>query len=150
MYREDVGQASSAGKPAEQASGDTQKEWTIPLVEEQLTVGRKTVPTGRVLLQKTVQEYQEILDEPLAIRTFDVERVILNQLVDEAPPVRTEGDTTIYPLVEEQLILTKQLILREEVRVTKRDAERRDHQVVTLHREHLTVERQPITAEKTS
>ncbi len=150
LYREDVGQTSSAGEPAGQASGDAQTEWTIPIIEEQLTVSRKTVPTGRVLLQKTVQEYQETLDEPLAVRTFDVERVILNQLVDSAPPVRTEGDITIYPLVEEQLILTKQLILREEVRVTKRDTERRDHQVVTLHREHLTVERQAITDEKTS
>jgi uncharacterized protein (TIGR02271 family) len=91
-----------------------------------------------------VQEYQETLDEPLAVRTFDIERVALNQVVDSAPPVRTEGATTIYPVIEEQMVLTKQLVLKEEVRVTRRDTERRDHQVVTLRREHLIVEREKI------
>ena len=115
----------------------------IPVVEERLEVSRRTVATGTVRLHKTVQEYQQALDEPLAVRTFDIERIILNQPVDSAPSVRYEGDTTIYPVVEEQLILTKQLILKEEVRITRRDTERRDTQVVTLRREHLSVERTP-------
>ncbi len=119
-------------------SGDT---LVVPIVEEQLSVGKRTVATGTVRLQKTVQEYQQALDEPLAIRTFDIERVVLNRPVDTVPEVRHEGDTTIYPLIEERLILTKELILKEEVRVTKRDTERRDTQVVTLRREHMTVER---------
>ena len=116
----------------------------IPLVEEQLVVGRRTVETGKVRLQKTVQEYDETLNEPLAVRTYDIERVVLNQPVDAPPPVRQEGDVTIYPLVEEQLILTKQLIVREEVRVTRRDTVRTDTQVVTLKREHLVVEREAL------
>ena len=118
-------------------------ETVIPLVEEHLTVGKRTVATGTVRLEKTVQEYQQQLDEPLAVRTFDVERIILNQPIEVAPEVRHDGDTTIYPLVEEQLILTKQLILKEEVRVTRRETERRDTQVVTLRREHLDVQRTP-------
>jgi uncharacterized protein (TIGR02271 family) len=87
------------------------------------------------------------LDEPLAIRTFDVERITINQVVDAPPEVRQEGDTTIYPLVEEQLVLTKQLILKQEVRVTKREGEKRDTQVVTLRREQLSVVRTPIDKE---
>ena len=90
-----------------------------------------------------MQEFETTLDEPLAVRTFDIERVIWNQPVETAPGVRIEGDTTIYPLVEEQLILTKHLVLKEEVRVTKRETERRDTQTVVLRREHLAVERQP-------
>ncbi len=113
----------------------------IPLIEESLEVSKRTVTTGKVLLHKRVQEYQETLDEPLAVHTFDVERVVLNLPIESAPAVRVEGDVTIYPLVEEQMVLTKQLILKEEVRVTKRSTERRDTQVVTLRREHLEVER---------
>lgn len=116
----------------------------IPVVEEVLTVGKRTVATGIVRVRKTVQEYHETLDEPLAVRTFDVERVILNRPIDTAPEIRHEGDTTIYPLVEEQLVMTKQLILREEIHVTRRDAEKRDNQTVTLRREHVTVEREPL------
>ena len=116
----------------------------IPLVEEQLVVGKQIVETAKVRLQKKTQVYEEALDEPLAIRTFDIERVVLNRPVDVPPAIRQEGASTIYPVVEEQLILTKQLILREEVRVTRRDTERRDTQVVTLRREHLVVEREEL------
>ena len=117
----------------------------IPLIEEQLVVGKQTVQTAKVRLQKTVQLYEEALNEPLAVRTYDIERIVLNRPVDTAPAVREEGLTTIYPLVEEQLVLTKQLILKEEVRVTRRDTERRDTQVVSLRREHLLVEREPLS-----
>ena len=113
----------------------------IPVVEEQLHVGKRSVVTGTVRLDKHVGVYEEALDIPLAVRSFDVERVVLNQPVEAAPPVRQEGDTTIYPLVEEQLILTKQLILREELRVTRRDTERRDTRTVSLHREFIEVTR---------
>lgn len=113
----------------------------IPVIEEKLQVGKRTVVTGTVRLEKHVGVYEEALDIPLAVRSFDIERVICNQPVDAPPPVRQEGDTTIYPLVEEQLVLTKQLILREELRVTRRDTERRDTRTVSLHRESVEVTR---------
>ena len=127
-------------RPAPPAEADGPQ--VIPIIEEQLHVGKQTIETGKVRLVKTVGEYHETLNEPLAIRTFDIERVAFNQPVDSAPQVRHEGATTIYPVVEEQLVLTKRLILKEEVRITQRDTERRDTQVVTLRREHLTVERE--------
>ena len=117
----------------------------IPLIEERLIVEKRTVETGKVRLHKTIQEYSEALDEPLDIHTYDIERILLNQPIDTLPSTRQEGDTTIYPLVEEQLILTKQLILKEEVRVTRRQSQRHDTQVVTLRREHLTVVREAST-----
>ena len=92
-------------------------------------------------LEKHVHEYQETLDEQLLVRTFDIERVRLQQVVDVAPPVRQEGDTTIYPIVEERLVLTKELVLREELRVTRRNTEQRDTRVVSLKRESVTVAR---------
>ena len=116
---------------------------SIPIVEEQLAVGKRTIETGKVTLEKLVHEYEETLDVPLAIRSFDIERVVVNRPVDAAPQVRHEGDTTVYPLVEEQLILTTQLILKEELRVTKRDTERRDTRTVTLKRESIEVTRTP-------
>ena len=115
----------------------------IPIVEEQLIIGKRTVTTGTVRLQKSVQEYQEALDEALAVRTFDVERIVLNRVIKSIPETRQEGDTTIYPLVEERLVLTKELLLKEEIHVTRRDAEKRDTQVVTLRREHMAIERIP-------
>ncbi len=135
-------EASSSDAALEPASE------TIPLIEERLLVTKRTVTTGTVRLLKSVQTYQEALDEPLAVRTFDIDRVVLNQVVENLPSVRQEGDTTVYPVVEERMVLTKQLVLREEVRVTKRETEKRDTQVVTLRREHFSVEREPVSAER--
>ncbi len=120
---------------------DADEPIAIPVIEEQLHVGKRSVVTGTVRLDKHIGVYEEALDIPLAVRSFDVERVVLNLPVEAAPPVRQEGDTTVYPLVEEQLILTKQLILREELRVTRRDTERRDTRTVSLHRESIEVTR---------
>ncbi len=134
--------------PVGTESGQGDGSLVVPVVEEQLTVGKRTVATGTVRLRKTVQEYQQALDEPLAVRTFDVERVVLNRPIETVPEVRQEGETTIYPLIEERLILTKELVLKEELRVTRRDSERRDTQVVTLRREHVVVERSSTDADE--
>ncbi len=114
----------------------------IPLVEERLLTGKRVVETGKVRLRKVVHEYETALDEKLALRTFDIERIQLNVPVESAPGVRHEGATTIYPVVEEQLILTRQLVLKEEVRVTQRDDERHDTRPVVLRRESIEVERE--------
>ncbi len=116
----------------------------IPVVEERLVVSKRTVPTAKIRLRKDVQEYEQTISESLAARTFDVERIVLNQVVEAAPGVRQEGQTTIYPLVEERLILTKELVLREELRVTRRDTERLDTRTVQLQREVMLVEREAL------
>lgn len=116
----------------------------IPIVEEQLEVNKVTVPTATVRLEKTVEAFDAKITEPLARVSWRVDRVALHQLVDSPPPVRVEGVTTIYPIIEEQLVLTKQLVLKEEVRVTREESEYNADQTVTLRREHLTVHREDI------
>ena len=116
----------------------------VPLVEEQLKVTKRTVATGKVRLEKKVEAYDVTFDEPLAVSTWKVERVPLGQVVATAPPVRQEGQVTIYPLVEERMVLTKELILVEEIRVTREISERRNPQTVTLRREHLNIEREEL------
>ena len=123
---------------------DAESGVVIPVIEEAVTVGKRTVATGKVVLRKTVQEFQQTLDEPLAVTTFEVDRVSLNRVVEQVPAVRREGETTVYPVVEERLVLTKELVLREEIRVTQRESERHDPQVVTLRREDISVERTPV------
>lgn len=115
----------------------------IPLVEEQLQIGKRLVETGKVHLQKSSEAYDVTLDEALAVSTWKVERVPRNEVVAEVPTPRQEGGTTIYPLVSERLVMTKELVLIEEIRVTREVSERRDTQTVTLRRETLSIEREP-------
>lgn len=57
------------------------------------------------------------------------------------PQIRFEGDTTIVPVVEEVAVVQKRLVLREEIRITKRRRERRERMQVPLRRERAEVTR---------
>ena len=116
----------------------------VPIIEEQLEISKRTIPTAQVRLQKSVDTYDVKLDEPLAVRTVRVERVPMGRVVETAPAVRQEGETTLYPILEERLILTKELVLLEEIHVTNELSERRDTQIVTLRRERLDVTRKDV------
>lgn len=63
-----------------------------------------------------------------------------NRPVDKAPEVRYEGDTMIIPIPKEEYIVVKQLILVEEVRVTKLKTTDTMEQMVLLRSEELRVE----------
>ena len=120
----------------------------IPLVEEQLQVGTQTIETGRVTLTKTVHETQETVTIPLLREEYIVERMPLNQYVDEVPTTRQEGETTIYPVVKEVLVFQKRLLLVEEIRVTYQQTQVEESQTVRLRREDITVERTPLNPER--
>ena len=116
----------------------------IPIVEERVVISKQSVPTAKIRLRTEVEQYEQTISESLAVRTFDVERIVLNAVVDSVPTVRQEGETTIYPLVEERLVLTKELVLKEEIRVTRRDTARLDTRTIHLQRETMTVEREAL------
>ncbi len=111
----------------------------VPLVAEQVTVGKRTVETG-VRLVKTVTERDVTVDEPLRRDKIEVHRVPINRLVETAPPARQEGDTLIFSLVEEVLVVEKRLMLREEVHLVTQRETVHEPQTVTLRREEATVE----------
>jgi hypothetical protein len=59
--------------------------------------------------------------------------------VNEPPSVRYVGNTTIIPLLEEVAVVKKQLVLREELRITRVSTELRHPQSVMLKRETVDV-----------
>ena len=139
-----------AGTPAQrkQSPVGTRDESTvvvIPVAEEELEIGKREVEAGRLRLQKRVSEHEQTVDEPLFADEITLERVTINRFIEEPTPARIEGDTTVIPLFEERLVVQKRLVLREEVRITRRRIERHAPQTVALRREEVTVERCPAT-----
>jgi uncharacterized protein (TIGR02271 family) len=122
------------------ATGDTDTA-VIPVVAEELQVRRRAVETGRVRLRKLVREEQEVVDQPTLHEEVTVERVPINQFVEHAPAPRQEGDTVVFPVLEEVLVVQRRLMLKEEVRVTKRVTETREPEAVTLRSEEVKIER---------
>ncbi len=117
------------------------EETVVSLAEETLQVGKRTVERGRVRLHKTVTERTETAELTLRREQVEVERVTINRPVEEVGSVRYEGDVMVIPRYEEVLVVSKQLMLVEELRVRTVRSERREPQQVTLRREELSVER---------
>jgi uncharacterized protein (TIGR02271 family) len=124
-----------------QAGRPTDKE-VVPVVEETAVVRKERVATETVRLRKRVHEDEEVLDVPVQTETIEVERVPVGRWLDAPADVRHEGDTTVYPVVEEVLVVEKRLRLVEEVRVTRRQETRHVQERVGLRREEIVVERE--------
>ena len=116
-------------------------EEVVPVVEETALVYKERVVTEKVRLHKRVHEDEEVLDIPVQAEAIEVERVPVGRWLDAPAEVRREGDTTVYPVVEEVLVAEKRLRLVEEVRVTRRQETRRVQERVGLRREEVVVER---------
>jgi uncharacterized protein (TIGR02271 family) len=116
---------------------------TVPVIEEQLQIRARACETERVRIDKTVTEHEVEVDEPLFAEDVQVERVRLDppREVDAPPPVRTEGETTVVPVLEERLVVEKRLVVREELRITRVARRIRDPRRVVLRSERVSVAR---------
>jgi len=123
-------------------------ELTVPVLSEELEIRKEAVRTGAVRLHKVVHEAPEMISEVLASENIEVERVPMDVVVDAPPAVRTEGDTTIISVVEEVVVVTKQLRVKEELRITRRQSVSNFYQEVRLRNEEIVVER--VDAENSS
>jgi len=113
----------------------------LPVVEEILEVRQRRVETGRVRITKLVHEREEEVKAPRVREEVTIERVPLNRLVDAPVSMRQEGDTFIIPVLEEVVVTEKRLMVKEELRITKRRIEEHASQKVLLRREEIMVER---------
>jgi len=82
----------------------------------------------------------------LAREAVEVERREVGRFVDEAPPVREEGDLIIVPVLEEVLVIEKRLRLTEELVIRRSRTEERHQETVALRRDRAVVEREPPAA----
>jgi uncharacterized protein (TIGR02271 family) len=117
------------------------RDGVLPVTEEQLDVGRRTVETGAVRVRKRVQEVTGQVTEPLISEFVETQRVPVGRVLQEPVGIRQEGEVTIVPVVEERLVLRKELVLVEEIRLTRRREEHNATEQVTLRRESVVIER---------
>ena len=126
---------------ARQETIDDQEALVIPIVAESLQLSKRAVERGAVRVHMTVDEREVVVDEPTAEDHVTVERVAINRPLDKAVQPRVEGDTTIIPVMKEVLLVRKQLMLIEEVRLTRTRVEVRQPQTVVLRTENARIER---------
>jgi uncharacterized protein (TIGR02271 family) len=131
----------ASGKGQKDAEIKSAKPAVIPVIQEQAKVFKRVVETGKVKISKHVREYEEIVDVPHFQEEVKVDRVPVNQFVESAPVVRTEGDVTIIPVLEEQYVMVKKLFLVEELHVRKETRESHRPQKLKVLKEEVEVKR---------
>ena len=130
-------------------ASDDKQSVVIPVAREEATIAREVVETGVVSVRKIVRERVEVIDEPMLHDEVDIEHVPINRAVDAPQPPREEGDVLVIPVYEEVVTVHRQWVLREEVRLRRREVQSRHREEVVLREEQALVERRPPTARST-
>lgn len=128
----------------------TRDDDIIPIAEEDVRVDKRQVVTGRVRVRTVVDTLEEIARASLDGETVEVQRVPRDLIVDVAPQVRTEGDVTVVPVVEEVMVVEKRLLLKEELHIRRRRTTETVEIPVTLRKQRAVVERLPPEGEAES
>jgi uncharacterized protein (TIGR02271 family) len=131
--------SSDASRSGVERPDDERK---LQLFSEELSVAKETLETGRVRISTHTNEREAVVDEDLARERVEIETVPLGVQIDTVPEVRQEGDTTIIPVVEEQLVVEGRLMLKEEVRIRRVRSTERHQEKVKLRYQEAVVTRQ--------
>jgi uncharacterized protein (TIGR02271 family) len=113
----------------------------IPILQEELKIGKRTKETGSLLVRKKLHEREEVIDEPLLREEVEVTRVPVGRYVEESVPVREENGVIIVSLMEEVLVVEKRLLLKEEVHIVKKQRNVREPRKTTVRSEEAIIER---------
>ena len=108
-----------------------------------LSVEKRYVVTGRVRVATHTETVDQAVRETLEGQTVEVSRITLDRMLlpgEAVPQVRTEGDVTIIPVLEEVLVVEKRLVLKEELHVLRRGETGVFEKTVPLRRQSAVVE----------
>ena len=122
---------------------------TLRLFAEELSVGKETVETGRLRVSKQTHTREAVVDEDLFRERAEIERVPIGRQVFEMPPVRQEGETTIVPIVEEVIYTERRLMLKEELRISRRRTTEHFQETVTIRYQEAVISRVQGATEQT-
>lgn len=118
------------------------EELTLRLHAEQLAVSKRVRRT-LVRAACTTSVRHETVSAELRHEHIVVDRVAVGREVASAPPIRQEGDVTIMPVVEEELVVVRRLILKEEIHL-------RRVRSVTTHSETVALREQSVAVTRTA
>ena len=127
---------------------DPSPEIRIPIIREELVVGKETIETGKVRIEKSVSTEEVSFDLSLTEESYKVVRVPKNEEVAVTPAIRHEGDLTIIPVVREVAVIQKKLMLVEEIHVRRSLTPRETTLHETIRSEEVEVIRESLIQPK--
>jgi len=91
-------------------------ELRVQRTEEELAAGTREVEAGQVSVRKNVRTDRESIEVPTRHEEVSVERV---PLLGEASEAEIGEDEVSVPVTEEEIVVSKRPVVKEEVRVRK-------------------------------
>jgi uncharacterized protein (TIGR02271 family) len=133
----------TAGAAGMAGTADTHRrvdegEARVTLSEEQLAVGKREVESGRVEIDKRVETRHVTESVPVMREEVTVERRPVTDAM-AAGTTRIEGDEIRIPLHEEEVVMQKRVVPREELVVKKHQVVEEQPVEADLRRERLEV-----------
>ena len=121
------------------ASENRERIVRIPITEEEMRVGKRQVEAGEVEVRKTVETKH--VEQPVTRRReeVEVERRPIQADQGTRPADFKEGETRI-PLMEEEVVVEKRPVAKEEVVIRKHAVEDTENVEADLRKERVDVE----------
>jgi stress response protein YsnF len=130
--------AQRTGRDA--ATSPTETE-VLRLHEETARISKESRETGTVSVTTRTLTRDELVTQDLAHTNVEVTTVPIGRAVDAIPAVREEGDVTIFPVMEEVLVVERRLMLKEEVHIRRVRTIEHHQETVTLRYQEALVSR---------
>lgn len=115
--------------------------FVVPVLAEEVKVDIASAPAGGVRIIKRIVEEDVVVEEELREQHADVSHTQIGRFVDGPQPIRQTDDELIVPIVEEQVILERRWLLKEELHIIRSEKSSTYRETVTLKREEADVER---------
>lgn len=116
----------------------------IPIVEERAQIGKREVDGDRLRVTTHTELVEEHVSETLRTDAVQVTRVAVNRTLtagEAAPVIRTEGNVTIIPVIEEIVVVEKRFVLKEEIHILRDVTTETVEVPVTLRKQRAVIDR---------
>jgi uncharacterized protein (TIGR02271 family) len=116
------------------------EERVLELREEQLAARKEIREVGEIVIRTEFESLPAQIEVEAVREEVEVEHEPVGQAVNQRDAPWEENGVLVVPVYEEQLVVSKRLILRERLRIRRVGTTERQLFQDTLRREHLVVE----------
>lgn len=122
---------------------ETEHDKIVRLHSEDLQITRERIAGDTVRVRTVTSQHDRLVEEQLVHERVEIVRVPIGRVVDTVPDVRQDGDVTILPVVEEEIVVQKRLILKEEVHLRRVSVAEVHRETVILREQEAVIARIP-------
>ena len=125
---------------AERGPAQAGERRTLEVREEQLVPRKELRESGDVRIHKEVEQVTGRMEVDALREEVEIEHVPVGEVVEERKAPWQEDDALVVPVYEERLVLVKRLVLKEQLRVRRRQTTERHVLEEPVLRERVVID----------